>query len=322
MADRPSDANDTDPLADTHASDADSSPAAASKKRAVHVGDVLGRYELVEEVGEGGMASVYRARDRELRREVAVKVLFPHLARRPEIVRRFQREARAAATLEQRNILRVYDVGGGEGDDPPYIVMELIRGRSVRDLIERAELTARRTLVIARQVLEAIAHVHGKGIVHRDLKPDNIMVVEVGYDRVKLVDFGLIKVLGEAPLGTTARTQTGLVFGTPAYMSPEQAAGQPVDARADLYALGSVVFEMLTGRPPFRSPDPATMVRMHASAPPPTLASVAPGQPWCTQELEALIAQALVKDPAARFSTAEAMTAALDAAFVSLDHLP
>src|ERR1700741_3490194 len=129
-------ADDTDPLAKTQSSDPDSGAPSGAKVRAVHVGDEVGRYALVEEIGEGGRATVFRARDRELRRDVAVKVLFPHLARRPEIVRRFQREARAAAGLEHPNLLRGYGVGGGGGGEPPYIVMELVRGRTLLQEIE------------------------------------------------------------------------------------------------------------------------------------------------------------------------------------------
>jgi len=276
-----------------------------------------GRYRIVGIVAQGGVGTIYEAETIESGAKLAVKVL----RRGPDVdtKERNLRELDAVRLLSHPNIVEWIDVA--LEDDTWFLVMELLRGPSVRELIERAELTARRSLVIARQVLEALVHLHGKRIVHRDLKPDNIMVTQVGYDRVKLVDFGLIKVLGDAAHGA-ALTRTGLVFGTPAYMSPEQALGQPVDTRSDLYSIGVVIFEMLTGRTPFRSPDPTTLVRMHASAPPPTLASVAPGQAWCTPALEALIAHALVKDPAARYATAEAMITALDAAFVSLDHLP
>jgi serine/threonine protein kinase len=138
------------------------------------------------------------------------------------------------------------------------------------------------------------------------------------FERVKLLDFGLIKLVDDGP----TVTQTGMVFGTPAYVSPEQAQGHEVDARADLYALGVVLFEMLTGRPPFRSPDPGSLVRMHVSAPVPTLAAATAGRSWCTPALEHLVARALAKQAADRFGDAAAMMAALDEAFVSLDHLP
>jgi serine/threonine-protein kinase len=162
------DPHDTDPLADTTAD----SPKSRSddKKRDVRAGDVLGRYELVEEVGEGGMATVYRARDRELRRDVAVKVLFPHLSRRPEVVRRFHREARAAAALDHPNILRVYDVGGAEGDDPPYIVMELVRGRSLLGEIERrGPMLAEVAACVGALLADALAAAHLAGVIHRDV---------------------------------------------------------------------------------------------------------------------------------------------------------
>ncbi|MBV8760531.1 MAG: serine/threonine protein kinase [Deltaproteobacteria bacterium] len=295
MADRPSDANDTDPLADTHASDADSSPAAASKKRAVHVGDVLGRYELVEEVGEGGMASVYRARDRELRREVAVKVLFPHLARRPEIVRRFQREARAAATLEQRNILRVYDVGGGEGDDPPYIVMELIRGRSLLgELEQKGPLLAEVVACIGVLLAEALGAAHAAGIIHRDVKPANVMIGNDG--RVLLADFGVARLETEDSLVT----KTGSLLGTPAYMSPEQASGDTATAKSDLYSLGATLYQLSTGALPYAGP-PAKVLAQIATG---SLVAAVKRRSAVGPDLSRAIGQMMQSEPDARTASA------------------
>jgi serine/threonine-protein kinase len=238
--------HDTDPLADTATSEEPAGSESPSKKRAVHAGDTLGRYELVEEVGEGGMATVFRARDKELRREVAIKVLFPHLARRPEVVRRFQREARAAATLEHANILRIYDVGGGEGEDPPYIVMELIRGRSLLgELEQKGPMLAEVAACLGAVLADALGAAHVAGIIHRDVKPANVMIASDG--RVLLTDFGVARLETEDSLVT----KTGALLGTPAYMSPEQASGDTATAKSDLYSLGATLYQLSTGSLPY-----------------------------------------------------------------------
>ena len=202
----------------------------------VRTGDVLGRYALGEELGEGGMATVYRARDRDLRRDVAVKVLFPHLARRDEIVRRFHREARAAAGLEHPNILRIYDVGGGEADEPPYIVMELIRGRTLLQETERrGAMLAEVAACVGALLGDALSAAHAAGIIHRDVKPANVLIAPGG--RLLLGDFGVARLETEDSLVT----RTGALLGTPAYMSPEQASGDIATARSDLYSLGATL---------------------------------------------------------------------------------
>ncbi len=274
MVDDSERSHDTDPLADTQAPDdtsASVSPSASSssggKRRSVHVGDTLGRYELVEDVGEGGMASVYRARDKELRREVAVKVLFPHLARRDEIVHRFHREARSAAGLEHANILRVYDVGGGDTSagsdliDPPYIVMELIRGHSLLGEIERrGPLLAEIAACFGALLADALVVAHKAGIIHRDIKPANVMIDAKG--RVLLADFGVARLETEDSLVT----KTGALLGTPAYMSPEQSSGDTATARSDLYSLGATLYQLSTGQLPY------------AGSPAKVLAQIAQGQ--------------------------------------------
>jgi len=230
-------APDQDPaIADTSSDPHVPVPARGKGPRQVRAGDTLGRYELGDELGEGGMATVFRARDRELRREVAVKVLFPHLARRAEVVRRFQREARAAAGLEHPNILRIYDVGGGEGDDPPYIVMELIRGRTLLAEIEqRGAMLAEVAACIGALLGDALAAAHAAGIIHRDVKPANVLIAQGG--RLLLADFGVARLETEDSLVT----RTGALLGTPAYMSPEQASGDVTTARSDLYSLGATL---------------------------------------------------------------------------------
>ena len=214
--------------------------------RAVHSGDVLGRYELVEDIGEGGMATVYRARDRELRRDVAIKVLFPHLARRPEIVQRFHREARSAAGLEHPNVLRIYDVGGAESDDPPYIVMELIKGRTLLQEIEqRGPVLAEIAACIGALLADALSAAHKAGIIHRDIKPANVLIAPGG--RLLLADFGVARLETEDSLVT----KTGALLGTPAYMSPEQASGDVATAKSDLYSLGATLYQLATGSLPY-----------------------------------------------------------------------
>jgi serine/threonine-protein kinase len=261
---------DTDPaVADTQASDPgatttpDSSAAAVASKgpRQVRSGDVLGRYELAEELGEGGMATVFRARDRDLRRDVAVKVLFPHLARRDEVVRRFHREARAAAGLEHANILRIYDVGGGERDDPPYIVMELIRGRTLLQEIEqRGAILAEVSACIGALLADALAAAHAAGIIHRDIKPSNVLVAPGG--RLLLADFGVARLETEDSLVT----RTGALLGTPAYMSPEQASGDTATAKSDLYSLGATLYQLSTGLLPYSGSPAKVMSQIAAGA--------------------------------------------------------
>jgi eukaryotic-like serine/threonine-protein kinase len=286
-----------------------------------------GRYRIYRLIGQGGMSAVYEAETVETSESVALKMLLPGLPDAASIAKRFRREARAASLLQHPNIVQVHDLIS-EGDTL-YLVMELLRGKTIGDLLQAGPLRPRRALVFARQILDALAHAHAHGIIHRDLKPDNLMVVSRGepgleYEQVKLLDFGVAKVIGDAAalVGGDKLTTTGLVFGTPAYLSPEQALGRLVDPRTDLYSLGILIFEMLTGRTPFVSPDPVTLMRMQASAPPPTLASVTRGQPWCTPAVEQLVARALSKSPDQRFAHAGEMLAGVGLAFVSLDHVP
>jgi serine/threonine-protein kinase len=174
-------------------------------------------------------------------------------------------------------------------------------------------------------MLDGVGHAHAHGLVHRDLKPDNIMLVDMGgWNRPKIVDFGVVKLIGdaEAAMGGGKLTTTGLVFGTPAYMAPEQAMGRPLDGRADLYAVATILFEMLTGRVPFDHQDPMMQMRMQVKAPPPRLDMLAKGAAWCTPELVTFVDGGLTKNPDHRFASAEARMAALDQAFVSLDHVP
>jgi serine/threonine-protein kinase len=308
--------HDTDPaVADTQASDSQASsaspvPAASpaatttSSKRSVRSGDTLGRYELAEEVGEGGMATVFCARDKELRREVAIKVLFPHLARRPEIVHRFHREARAAAGLEHANILRVYDVGGGEDDDPPYIVMELIRGRSLLGEIEqRGPMLAEVVACVGSLLAEALAVAHAKGVIHRDVKPANVMIAAGG--RLLLADFGVARLETEDSLVT----RTGALLGTPAYMSPEQAGGDTATARSDLYSLGATLYQLATGVLPYTGSAAKVLAQIAAgSFVPPVRRRAAVGP-----DLSKVIERLMLVDPDARPQSAAGVAAELRA---------
>jgi serine/threonine-protein kinase len=306
-------------------------PPTTAPEPAPLVGQVIdGRYRVTAVVGAGGVGAVYEAVHLATGRSLALKTLLPGKARAADAVARFEREARAQSLLDHPNIVEVLALGMLD-DGTLYLVMELVRGEPLRALVDRGPLGPRRALVIARQVLEALAYAHARGFVHRDLKPDNVMIARVGdpgreWEQVKLVDFGLVKVIGDAAdeVGAGKLTQTGVVFGTPAYMSPEQALGRPVDGRTDLYALGIVLFEMLVGRPPFPDGDPMTLMRLHISQAPPRLADAVPGAAatWATPALEALVARALAKRPDDRFAGATAMIAALDEAFRSLDHLP
>jgi serine/threonine protein kinase len=285
---------------------------------------VADRYRLRSLIGKGGTGAVYEAEHIESGDKVAMKMLLPDLPDSEQIAERYRREAQAAPLLVHDNIIAVRELVAA--DDTLYLVMELVDGRPLGEILERGSIAPRRTLVLARQVLAALQHAHGNGIVHRDLKPDNVMLASIGddtrrHEQVKLLDFGMLKRLDEDADAGTKLTRAGIVAGTPAYLAPEQALGNAIDARTDLYSLGIVVFEMLTGRVPFRSPDPLITMKMQVSMPAPRLA-IAVSRPWITPALEHLVGRALAKRPDDRFASAAEMTEALDHAFVSLDHLP
>ncbi len=255
---------------------------------------LAGRYELGEVIGRGGMSTVYRARDLSLDRIVAVKVaLDPLLERDPVYAARFKREARAAAAISHPAAVTVFDAGA---DGPTrYIVMEYVEGASLAEVLrEEKPLKPARAAGIAEQVAEALAAAHAAGIVHRDIKPGNVMVG--AGDRVKVLDFGIARTTEAANL-----TETASVLGTAPYMSPEQAMGQPADARSDIYSLGCVLYEMLTGKPPFMAEVPAAVLHQHVR--------VAPKSPReqnssIPPALDALVLEMLAKDPGNRPQTA------------------
>jgi serine/threonine-protein kinase len=284
-------------------------------------GHRIGPYTVIGPLGRGGMGGVLEVEDAAGVR-YALKSPVVDTDASGAVTRRFAREANALRLLEHPNLVAAVDVlvEGGV----LCLVMEKVDGLPLARAVAAGPLTPRRALVIARQILDGVGHAHARGIVHRDLKPDNVLLVDMGgWERAKIIDFGIAKLVGdaEAAFGAAALTRTGLVFGTPHYMAPEQALGRLVDARADLYAVGVILFELLAGRPPFDAPDPHALLRMHVKAPPPLLRAAVADASWCTPELVALVGGALAKAPADRYGTAEAMRDALDAAFASLDGL-
>jgi serine/threonine protein kinase len=223
--------------------------------------------------------------------------------------------------LEHPNLVAANDVFVDGGT--LYLVMEKVVGRTLGKAIATG-LSPRQVLVFVRQLLAGVGHAHANGFVHRDLKPDNVLLAaRDGWELAKIIDFGMVKLVGDAAAayGSGALTRTGMVNGTPAYMAPEQALGRLLDGRADLYALGVILYEALTGRLPFDDRDPVLVMRHHAKTPPPPLVELVGHVAWTTGPLLALVERAMAKQPDDRYATADDMTVALDAAFASLDHL-
>ena len=259
---------------------------------------ILGaRYQLGEMIGTGGMADVYIAKDQRLSREVAVKILRSDLAKDPTFVSRFRKEAKAAAGLNHPGIVAVYD----SGEDPaPYIVMELVSGHTLRELIHGGErLPLDRALEIGAGILEALDYSHQRGIVHRDIKPANIMITDKG--DVKVMDFGIARAMDD--LGATL-TSTWNVVGTAQYLSPEQALGEVADAPTDIYSAGCLLYELLTGRPPFSGETPVSIAYQHVSG---ALIPARQVQPDLPESVEVVLAVALAKKPQDRYESANAM---------------
>ncbi|MER5440324.1 protein kinase [Streptomyces sp. NPDC002790] len=264
------------------------------------VGD--GRYRLTGRLGRGGMAEVFAAEDVRLGRQVAVKLLRSDLAEDPVSKARFTREAQSVAGLNHHAVVAVYDSGEDvvAGSTVPYIVMELVEGRTIRDLLLSAEAPgAEQALIIVSGVLEALAYSHQHGIVHRDIKPANVIITNTG--AVKVMDFGIARALHGAQ---STMTQTGMVMGTPQYLSPEQALGKAVDHRSDLYAVGCLLYELLALRPPFTGETPLSVVYQHVQDTPLLPSEVTDEVP---PELNGLVMRSLAKDPDDRFQTAEEM---------------
>jgi serine/threonine protein kinase len=265
----------------------------------------IASYTLLEPIGHGGMSVVYRARQESLDRTVAVKVLSENLAASSEFMERFSREARTAANLRHPNVITVHDYGQDERG-VPYLVLEYIEGPTLADLMDTG-LDDARIPNLLDQVAAGLDYAHARGVIHRDIKPGNVLLTEDG--RAVLADFGLAWLLQGAHL-----TLTGGVIGTPEYMSPEQAAGEPIDHRADVYALGVVLYEMLVGERPFVAETPIAVLLKHLQDPAPSILQARPDLP---PAVEQVLAKALVKDPARRYASAGELARAFRAAFTS-----
>jgi serine/threonine protein kinase len=272
-------------------------------KRDALVGHLLaGKYKIIKKIGEGGMGSVYIANQEPIDRKVAVKVLLGKLAEDEIAVKRFEQEAKAISKMQHPNTVTIYDFGktSEAEDERLYIVMEYLKGKTLTQVLRQdGVLAPHRAARIMRQVCASLQDAHAAGIIHRDLKPDNIFLTEVGGDKdwVKVLDFGVAKLADSEGAGTL--TQTGMIFGTPKYMSPEQAEGRPIDYRADIYALGVVLYELLVGGPPFVADTPVGLLLKHISEPPTPFSRIRPDLS-IDPRLEAVVMRALDKRPEGR----------------------
>ena len=274
------------------------------------IGELLaGRFELQDLAGSGGMSSVYRARDTVLERTVAIKILHEHYSDDPEYVERFRREARALAQLNHPNIVTVIDRGEFEGRQ--FIVFEHVEGENLKELIDReGQLPVDRALALVHQVARGLAFAHEHGVVHRDVKPHNVLIDSDGV--AKVTDFGIARSLGPAD----GLTETGTLLGTSEYIAPEQASGRRVDERSDQYSLATVLYELLTGAPPFTGDNFMAVAMKHVQEPVP---SVREARSDVSPRLDAIVSRAMAKRPEDRFPTTEAMMAALEAARADTD---
>ena len=267
------------------------------------IGSTLGgRYRLIELLGQGGMATIYRAHDAQLGRDVAVKLLRPQYGRDPDFLARFRDEARSVAALSHPNIVQVFDYG--EDESGPYIVMELVEGDDLASIVrDTGPLPPRQAARISAEIAKALHAAHGRGIVHRDVKPSNVLVSRDG--RVKVADFGIARALAESQL-----TLPGTTLGSVHYFSPEQARGEPATPASDIYALGIVLFETLTGQRPFAGDGAAAVALARLQGPPPRPSDIRSSVP---PALDAVVARAMAREPEARFASAASMANALEA---------
>lgn len=267
------------------------------------LGTILnGTYEIQDAIGRGGMGVVYKARDILMERTVAIKMLHAHLARDQQSVQRFKQEARAASAMNHNNVITVFDFGISENHQP-FLIMDYIQGRSLSTLIDEAKgLPHERAVHIFAQVCDALHAAHSKGVIHRDLKPSNIMIVQTRDDPdfVKIVDFGIAKLLPSSGKQAQNLTQTGELFGSPLYMSPEQFLGKRLDERTDIYAMGCVMYEALIGKPPFTGEHVLETMYKHINEPPVKFSAARPDLK-IPPKLEAIVMRALEKDEDQRF---------------------
>jgi eukaryotic-like serine/threonine-protein kinase len=269
-----------------------------------------GRYRILRKLGSGGMADVYMAEDQQLGRRVALKVLHRRFAEDEQFVERFRREASSAAGLSRANLVAIFD--RGEWDGTYYISMELVEGRTLKDIVrEKGPAPPQAAVDLTLQILRAARYAHKHGIVHRDIKPHNVLIDQDG--RVRVTDFGI------ARAGTSDITETGSVMGTAQYLSPEQAQGRPVDERADLYAIGIVLYELLTGQVPFDADSPVTVALKQVSEMPVPPANLVPSIP---PAIDAVVLHALEKDPDRRWQNADEFIAALETAIAEPQRIP
>src|SRR5258708_27222370 len=275
------------------------------------IGQRLGQYEIIALLGQGGMATVYRARQVSVNRDVAIKVIRPDLAQTSEFLERFRREAQMVASLSHPFILKVFDFG--QTEDSVYLVMELLKGGSLAELLAKEPLPLATATRLIEQIASALDYAHHLGIIHRDLKPQNVILDDQG--NALLTDFGIAKIVNESQ----ALTKTGAAMGTPSYMAPEQWQGQALDARTDEYALGIMAFEMLSGALPFKADTPFGFMYMHIHEAPASLRMLRADLP---PRLEAVISKALAKSPDQRYSCAGEFAKALTAARVWVAKTP
>ncbi|WP_044182990.1 serine/threonine-protein kinase [Hyalangium minutum] len=299
-----------DPIAQTVLSSVASPGDAMRSVQEAQAGEVLGNYQLERLLGEGSMGQVFQARHVRLGRQVALKVLRPQHARDISFVRRFFQEARSVNQINHEHIVEIFDFVEDLERGHVYCVMELLRGQSLAEVMKEQPLTLERIQRIGVQVCAALGAAHRLGVVHRDVKPDNLFVMNRGgqKDFVKVLDFGVAKILTSEGTGNTL---DGTIIGTPTYMAPEQAAGLPVDQRADIYAVGNLLYEMLAGRPPFQAPAFGQLVvQIITQAPPPLPERLASGE-LMPRALAELVLRCLAKEPEARPQSLEEVTTAL-----------
>ncbi|MFL6247824.1 MAG: protein kinase domain-containing protein [Thermoanaerobaculia bacterium] len=277
-------------------------------------GALLGPYRVDAEIGSGGMGHVFRATDTRLDRAVAIKVLPEHRWSDPQLRLRFEREARALSSLSHPNLCSLYDIGelAQSGGTIPYLVMELLQGETLRDRLETGRVGMRKALMWAAQIAHGLAAAHQKGVIHRDLKPENVFITEG--ELLKILDFGLAMTTQSSDTATVVRTQPGMVMGTAHYMSPEQVRGATLDARSDIFSLGIVLYEMLTGQVPFHARSPVETMNAILIDDPPDIGSLID----IPENVEELVWRCLEKDPARRFSSARDLAFALESAAKSM----